>query len=143
MGHPERSRVARCAHDVVLGTFCILGMGQTYPRKDAMTMQKECCEVAAMFGQTCLDCNPVRHSKATKAGVSKVKNLCGKTRPKSDPYEVWEGGGWRWEVLKKWQADDSKPYARWFCNVVTPMCPNGEMGDVYVADIKRHAVRVK
>jgi hypothetical protein len=71
-----------------------------------------------------------------------MKNLCGKTRPVSDPYEVWVSpdGLWRWEVLKKWQADDNKPYARWFCNVKTPFVPHGEMGDVYVSDIKRMAV---
>jgi hypothetical protein len=71
-----------------------------------------------------------------------MKNLCGKTRPKSDPYEVWQAGSWTWNVLKKWQADDNKPYARWFCNVVTPICPEGEMGDVYVSEIKSHARRV-
>jgi hypothetical protein len=73
-----------------------------------------------------------------------MKNLCGKTRPKDKPYEVWRSfdGTWTWNVLKKWQADDNKPYARWFCNVVTPICPNGEMGDVYVAEIKANAVKV-
>lgn len=71
-----------------------------------------------------------------------MKNLCGKMRPKSDPYETWVAGSWTWQVLKKWQADDNKPYARWFCNVITPMCPNGELGDVYVAEIKAQAQRV-
>jgi hypothetical protein len=40
--------------------------------------------------------------------------------------------GWTWEVLKTYQRDGSKPYARAFCNV------HGfetEMGDVYIADI--------
>lgn len=32
---------------------------------------------------------------------------------------------------------------RWFCNVVTPIMPNGEMGDVYVSDIKVDAGAVK
>jgi hypothetical protein len=74
-----------------------------------------------------------------------AKNLCGKTRDKSDPYEVWQShdGSWTWHVLKKWQADDAKPYARWFCNVVTPMCPYGEMGDVYVQEIKDNARCIK
>jgi hypothetical protein len=71
-----------------------------------------------------------------------MKNLCAKTRPKSDPYETWVAGDWTWQVLKKWQVDDNKPYARWFCNVITPMVPEGEMGDVYVADIKSHARKV-
>ena len=52
-------------------------------------------------------------------------------------------GSWTWYVLKKWQADDDKPYARWFCDVVTPYVPNGEMGDVYVSSIKEGAVRIK
>lgn len=73
-----------------------------------------------------------------------TKNLCGKTRPTTDPYEVWRtpDGSWEWRVLKKWQADDDKPYARWFCDVVTPFCPDGEMGDVYVSEIKGAARKV-
>lgn len=71
------------------------------------------------------------------------KNLCAKTRKDSDPYEVWEAGDWTWYVLKKWQADDDKPYARWFCQVVTPYTgPSGDFGDVYVSEIKSAAVRV-
>lgn len=76
-----------------------------------------------------------------------MKNLCAKTRKTSEPYEVWQSldGSWTWNVLKKWQGDDDKPYARWFCNVVTPICPDGELGDVYVSDIKRdfRARRIK
>ena len=71
-----------------------------------------------------------------------MKNECLKTRPKDQPYEVWQAGTWTWYVLKKWQADDDKPYARWFCNVVTPICPDGEMGDVYVSEIKESATRI-
>lgn len=64
-------------------------------------------------------------------------------RSEDKPYEVWENAtGWRWLVLKKWQADDNKPYARWFCKVFSPFCPEGEMGDVYVSEIKGNAVRV-
>lgn len=79
-----------------------------------------------------------------------MKNLCGKTVKRAAAYEVWEAkdanapsGTWTWYVLKKWQAEDNKPFARWFCEVVTPMCPHGEMGDVYVTDIKKNAVRIK
>jgi hypothetical protein len=76
-----------------------------------------------------------------------MKNECGKMRKRGDAYEVWQGTGqlssWRWEVLKKWQADDDKPYARWFCDVYTPIVPDGEMGDVYVEEIKKYAVRIK
>ena len=72
-----------------------------------------------------------------------VKNLCAKTRPRGKPYETWTSrdGTWKWHVLKKWQVNDNKPYARWFCDVVSPIVPEGEMGDTYVSDIKRHAVR--
>ncbi len=74
-----------------------------------------------------------------------AKNLCGKTVKRENAYEVWQtpDGSWTWYVLKKWQADDDKPYARWFCDVVTPYVPNGEMGDVYVSSIKECATRIK
>ena len=67
-----------------------------------------------------------------------MKNLCAKTRPDNKPYEIWEDKtiGWKWLVLKKWQADDDKPYGRWFCKVITPIVPEGELGDVYVSEIK-------
>lgn len=58
---------------------------------------------------------------------SKPKNLCAKT----DPYEIWRD---EWHVLKKWQTNDDKPYARWFCNV-KGFCE--EMGDVYVSNARR------
>ena len=71
------------------------------------------------------------------------KNLCGKMRKQDNPYEIWKNQqGWTWKVLKKWQADDDKPYGRWFCLVTSPYCPSGEMGDVYVSEIKSNAYRV-
>jgi hypothetical protein len=73
-----------------------------------------------------------------------MKNECGKMRTKDNPYEVWKNAqGWTWRVMKKWQASDDKPYARWFCFVTSPFCPEGEMGDVYVRDIKDNAARVQ
>ena len=78
-----------------------------------------------------------------------MKNPCLKMRPVDQPYEIWGNSpvlpGWTWYVLKKWQIDDNKPYSRWFCNVVTPIVPEGEMGDVYVNDIKveAHAQLIK
>lgn len=76
-----------------------------------------------------------------------MKNLCGKSIPvakaETDAYEVWQSGQWTWYVLKKWQADDHKPFARWFCKVVTPMTgPNGDLGDVYAADVMSAATKV-
>lgn len=66
---------------------------------------------------------------------------------KENAYEVWQAGegtsAWTWYVLKKWQADDDKPYARRFCLVVTPIVPEGELGDVYVSEIKSQARRIK
>lgn len=74
-----------------------------------------------------------------------MKNPCAKMRDESNPYEVWQtpDGAWKWLVLKKWQADDSKAYARWFCKVFSPFVPEGEMGDVYVSEVKAVAFRVK
>ena len=71
-----------------------------------------------------------------------MKNLKGKTRPTSDPYEVITApdpfggyGDWTWRVLKHYQstkAELSNEYARVFCEV------DGyekEMGDVYISAI--------
>lgn len=83
----------------------------------------------------------------TKNSIIKtMKNECSKSRSKDRPYEVWTSfdGQWVWKVLKKWQAPDkeaSDPYARWFCFVTSPFCPDGEMGDVYVQEIKSQAIR--
>lgn len=74
-----------------------------------------------------------------------MKNLCAKTVARKDAYEVWQSldGLWTWYVLKKWQADDFKPYARWFCEVVTPIVPEGEKGDVYASEVMISARRIK
>jgi len=74
----------------------------------------------------------------------KPKNLCLKTRPKENPYEIYRShDGWEWRVLKKYQADDSKPYARWLCFVTSPLCPYGEYGDTYVSSVKTQGYLVK
>lgn len=57
------------------------------------------------------------------------------------PIEVWEtpDGSWRWEVYKKYQKPEKEaknPFARWFCKVKSPFVPQGELGDVYVKEIK-------
>ena len=80
-----------------------------------------------------------------------AKNLCGKTRDVSKPYEIWEDArcGWTWKVLKKWQSPEKEmdnPYARWFCAVSSPitreqMSSGYEMGDVYVREITECAIR--
>lgn len=73
-----------------------------------------------------------------------MKNLCLKRRDVNDPYEIWKSsnGDWTWKVLKKYQSDDNKPYAKWYCCVISPYCIDGEYGDVYVSDIKQCAVKV-
>jgi hypothetical protein len=72
-----------------------------------------------------------------------MKNKFNKERKPGNPYEIWGDSpflpGWEWHVLKHWQADDAKPYARWFCLVKSPIVPRGEIGDVYVSDIKDEA----
>ena len=74
-----------------------------------------------------------------------MKNECLKTRPESNPYEVWknERAGWTWKVLQKYQADDNEPHARWFCAVSSP-CTFGQsgLGDVYASEVKANAVKV-
>jgi hypothetical protein len=74
-----------------------------------------------------------------------MKNECLKTRPESNPYEVWknESAGWTWKVLKKYQADDNKPHALWFCAVSSPYTfGESELGDVYASEVKANAVKV-
>lgn len=76
-----------------------------------------------------------------------MKNLCGKTRPKDNPYEIWVSfdNKWSWLVLKKYKSpekEDKDEYARWFCLVKSPFCPNGELGDVYIKEIKQLARKV-
>lgn len=76
-----------------------------------------------------------------------MKNPCGKQRAIEHPYEIWQTPDqrWTWLVLKKYQTperESSNPFARWFCLVKSPFVPDGELCDVYVRDIKRHAVCV-
>ncbi len=69
------------------------------------------------------------------------KNMALKERKKDKPYEIWaRADGWAWYVLKKWQTDDRKPYARWMCAVTSPhIAPDFDYGDVYVQEIKDYA----
>ena len=76
------------------------------------------------------------------------KNLCGKTRPIDNPYEVWRSydGSWTWKVLKKYQKPSKEaenPMAVWFCAVQSPYTYGSyDMGDVYVTDIVLHAEKI-
>ena len=76
----------------------------------------------------------------------KKKNSCLKERKIDNPYEIWKSvdGSWEWRVLKKWQVDDDKPYARWFCGVKSPFTYGSfELGDTYVKDVKQNAIKVQ
>ena len=83
-------------------------------------------------------------NKKTKDKIE--KNVCGKTRTQNKPYEIWDNyKGWTWYVLKKYQKPSMEiknPYARWLCLVKSPFMPNGELGDVYVNEIKSSAIRI-
>lgn len=69
------------------------------------------------------------------ATQSKTVNPMSKTRPVSNPYEVWQLDNWTWAVLKAYQAPDKEatnPYGRRFCAVASPHTFGGyDMGDVY------------
>lgn len=69
-----------------------------------------------------------------------TKNLMGKSRKSDDPYLTFENdSGWTWKVLKSWQADNAKPYGRWFCEVSSPYTMGGaDLGDVYVYEVVRN-----
>ena len=80
-----------------------------------------------------------------------MKNLYLKTRPIDNPYEIWKGKvsiegeilNFEWRVLKKWQVDDNKPYARWFVGAKSEATYGSwEYGDTYVSEIKRLGVRI-
>jgi hypothetical protein len=71
---------------------------------------------------------------------------CGKTRPQDKPYEVWRdaSGQWEWKVLKKYQKDDKKPFARAFCAVKGPgTFGSYELGDTYCAEYQRYGTLVE
>ncbi len=75
-----------------------------------------------------------------------MKNTQAKTRKIEQPYEVWVGNafdGVEWRILKKWQADDNKPYARWFVAARSGATFGGwDMGDEYVENIKANGYKV-
>ena len=56
---------------------------------------------------------------------------------KDNAYEVWSNGTFTTYVLKSYQVDNTKPYARAFCLVISPMTgPSGDLGDTYWSDIR-------
>lgn len=77
--------------------------------------------------------------------TSTTANPCAKMRKQDKPYETWVLGDWEWRVLKKWQRDDTKPHARWFCAVKSPYTfGDYELGDTYASEVLRSgAVKVQ
>lgn len=91
-------------------------------------------------------CRKLKRAKRTPKKDRPEYQQYRKTRPIDNPYEIWQtaDGQWEWRVLKKWQVDDDKPFARWFCAVTSPfVAPGYEYGDVYVQEIKSVARLVK
>lgn len=73
-----------------------------------------------------------------------AKNTMLKTRKADNPYEVWVYGDWTWKVLKKYQADDHKPFAKWLVAAQSPGTFGGwDMGDNYAAEIMAIATLVE
>jgi hypothetical protein len=78
-----------------------------------------------------------------------MKNPFGKTAKIDNPHMIFKSfdGSWEWRVLKTYQTPEKEkenPYARWYCAVKSPMTYGTfDMGDVYVAEIKKVAVQVK
>lgn len=62
-------------------------------------------------------------------------NVAAKMRHHTQPYASWTDTrtGWKYQLLKSWQAKNDKPYARWFCRVEGW---GTDMGDVYVAEVR-------
>lgn len=84
-----------------------------------------------------------------------MSHPCSKTRPADHPYEVWQNvvpvlgcppGTWTWRVLKKYQGPEREAQnleARWFCDVRSPLVPDGELGGCLVRDITSVARRIQ
>jgi hypothetical protein len=71
--------------------------------------------------------------------MAMAKNLKGRTRPQSDPYEVITQGDWTWKVLKHYQSPEgerSNPYARVFLATTSPYTfGSAELSDGYIDDV--------
>ena len=69
-----------------------------------------------------------------------------KTRPSTDPYEVWVAGDWTWKVRKFYKSRENTladEYGRVLCDVSSPGTFGGhDTGDVYYREITRNATLV-
>jgi len=74
-----------------------------------------------------------------------MKNERGKTRKIDNPYAIYRShdGTWEWRVLKAYQTDDRKPFARWHCAVKSPLTFGSyEYGDEYCEVVMRGGIDV-
>jgi|TARA_Y100001951_G_scaffold102035_1_gene108013 hypothetical protein len=59
------------------------------------------------------------------------------------PYMIYEGNGFEWRVLKRYQKPENEKtnqYARWYCAVRSPFTHGSwEYGDTYISDIRSNA----
>ena len=66
-----------------------------------------------------------------------------KMRNLDNPYMTYEGRGFEWRVLKRYQkpANEAKnEYARWLVAARSPMTyGEWEIGDTYISDIRKYA----
>lgn len=71
------------------------------------------------------------------------ENIGKKTTSIDKPYMTYEGNGFEWRVLKRYQNPENEKknqYARWHCAVRSPMTyGEWELGDVYISDIRKYA----
>jgi hypothetical protein len=68
-----------------------------------------------------------------------MKNIAAKCRELNNPYASWVDPrtGWEFQLLKSWQADNSKEYGRWFMAVRSPATfGSWELGDGYLREYR-------
>lgn len=72
--------------------------------------------------------------EAGKGMAMKAVNVAGKARKNNNPYATWVDpySGWVYRLLRSSQADNAKPYARWFVEVEGF---GHDMGDEYVSNM--------
>jgi hypothetical protein len=85
--------------------------------------------------------------KKNLRGKSIKVDFAGKSH-RENAYEHYASfdGAWHWYVLKHYQSSEAEAknaYARVFCDVVSPIVgKDGELGDVYLREVKQNAVLV-
>jgi hypothetical protein len=59
--------------------------------------------------------------------------------PYGTPYLVFTAPGWEWRILKTYQNDQAKQYARWFVRASGPGTMGGfDLGDEYSYNVLRY-----